>query len=149
MTTVAYRSGMIAADTGMTVGGLVVGSMTKIARRADGTLAGICGTAGFSHAFLKWFIGGEDPTDCPQPQNDPDSEGMERAIIIRPDRPNVVEVLEPDHSWFDCHCPYYAMGSGREIALGCMWKGGDPQEAVSAALTHDTATFGNVEHLRF
>lgn len=147
MTTVAYRMGMIAADTGVNLGDIRIGRITKIARHPSGLLIGASGTAGFCMAFLHWVLDGQDPDAEPEPCTYEDG-GMERGIIVKPATPLVVRVLEPE-GWFDLPCPYFAMGTGREIALGAFWKGADAQEAVSAAMEHDSNTWGTVEHLRF
>jgi len=55
MTTITYKGGIIAADTGSYPGRM--GEMTKIAK--DGHfLAGACGDATYCAAFLKWFLNG-------------------------------------------------------------------------------------------
>ncbi len=45
MTTIAYRNGVIAADTGLVGNGLRDCFADKIVKRADGNVAGASGTA--------------------------------------------------------------------------------------------------------
>lgn len=154
MTTVAYRDGVIAADTGVSIGAIRIGTYHKIVRHRDGGLAGICGGAPFAAKFLKWVRTNEeiDIDDLPSFHDNGNGNGngdeMERGILILPANPQLVWVYEPK-GWFDLACPYYAMGAGREISMGVMWKDGSAIEAVRACIAHDSDTFGLVESLTF
>ena len=62
MTTIAYRNGVIAADTGLSTGPLLDSHIEKIAKHRDGSVAGASGEAWWITAFLQWFKnGGEMP----------------------------------------------------------------------------------------
>lgn len=66
MTTIAYKAGMIAADTICTFGGTRVAGVTKIGRTPkNGSLAGAAGFAVFCSAFVAWVNGGENQKDRP------------------------------------------------------------------------------------
>lgn len=148
MTTVAYRAGIIAADTGVTIAEVRVGTVSKIARNTHGDLCGVAGTASFAFAFRKWFIAGEKKNDEPEPRKT--EEHLDRAFIIRRDQPLSVVILE-DGGWHEISLQephaYFAVGSGKEIAMGAMFRNATAFEAVTACLYHDALTMGEIETL--
>lgn len=137
MTTIAYRDGVIAADTCMTRGYLVVpGRVRKIARNKLGDLAGVSGDATWAWAFLAWFEAGEEG-EMPVARETDDV--IDRAVVFRSNAPRDVIVIEP-HGRFEHTAPYYAIGSGADVALGAMFEGATPDRAVAAAVAHDGPT---------
>ena len=142
MTTIAYRDGMIAADTGMAVGETLIGHTTKIARNIAGDLAGAAGRSGYAMRFREWFKGGEH---SPPPEAKETEHTLDRGIIFR--RDGTIEVHEPD-GVFTIRADYYAFGTGREVALGAMAQGATAEEAVRATMKYDAYTFGMVEVLK-
>jgi hypothetical protein len=141
MTTIAYRNGILAADTGMSAGGSIVGSVTKIARSEKGDLAGAAGDASYNHDFIAWFVGGEQGNP---PEAQEEDKTFDRGVIFR--RDGRIEVFEP-RGRFECSAPYYAFGSGRPEALGAMFVGASAEQAVQAAIAHDPYTFGDIDVL--
>lgn len=140
MTTIAYRDGMIAADTGMTIGETRLGHMTKIAVSKHGRkLGGAAGSAGYCHAFLMAITEGQD-----FPAAVEDSQGTDRGLLIESDKPNDMHIFESGGVFIVRDVPYYALGSGRDIALGAMFQGATAEQAVRAALQHSAWTYGNV-----
>lgn len=140
MTTIAYRDGVIAADTGVMCGGSKVSHTRKIARNKWGALAGAAGSAGYCHAFLKWFLDGNEMVNAPEAKRD--DKGTDMAMIIK--RNGEVECFDP-HGRYPEKAAYHVLGSGMPEAMGCMWKGGSAQDAVRAAMAHDNGTFGDLE----
>jgi 20S proteasome alpha/beta subunit len=138
MTTIAYRDGVIAADTGMTVGGSRLGRIVKIARNESGALAGAAGSAGYNAKFLDWFRGGAvgDPPEARETER-----SFDRGVVFHAD--GVIDIYEPT-GVFHATAPYFAFGSGRPEALGALFMGATAEQAVRAAIEHDEATFGEV-----
>lgn len=140
MTIIAYKCGIMAADSATIYGGTLLGAAKKIARNAKGDLAGASGDAVYSHAFLEWFVGGEK-------KNRPNAVDREkpgdsnRGLIIR--KGGAIEVYEFDQV-YHLTAPYFAIGSGSCEALGAMFAGADPVTAVRAAIAHDSACGGEV-----
>jgi hypothetical protein len=143
MTTIAYRDGVIASDTGMTVAGVKIGTVRKIARNQKGDLCGGAGSATFVSEFLHWFKNGERGAPPDAVSTD---ELLDRAVIILYDDPKTIIIHEPGgvHTFT---ANYYALGTGKEVALGVMWLGGTAGQAVQAGLVHDASTWGTVEVL--
>ena len=138
MTTIAYRNGILAADTRAIIGGSTMGSINKIAKNFGGSLAGAGGNAGYNYAFIEWFRNGEEgiPPEAKVTDN-----ALDRGVIFRVD--GKIEVYEPDGK-FMIKAPYYALGSGMDVALGAMFMGATAEQAVQAAIAHDNGTGGDV-----
>ncbi|MGJ4953059.1 hypothetical protein [Bradyrhizobium sp. HKCCYLS20291] len=134
MTTIAYRNGMLAADTRMIQGTAIIGNVVKIVRREDGLLAGGAGDCAWVQAFHRWFLGHEEG-------DPPELDDNCKGIIVRPDK--TVEMFEPMGT-IEFKPPFVAMGSGKEFALGAMWMGATAEQAVRAAMELDPGTGGNI-----
>lgn len=142
MTTIAYRDGVLAADTRGTSGDTIINRVIKIAKVGK-VLAGTCGTSSLAREFRAWLGAGAkgEPPANPHPAN---AEWSYWALVVTPDRvwqfqeSGVVEVLTP----------YTAMGSGRDFALGAMAHGATAEQAVRAAIAHDSASGGEITVLR-
>lgn len=142
MTTIAYRDGVLAADTACVSGGTLLGSIVKIVRRADGAMAGAAGNATFVTTFNRWFVDGEIAMS---PRAEQDEHSFDRGVIFRGG--HSLEVFEP-RGRFQATAPYFAFGSGKELALGAMFAGADAVTAVRAAIEHDPHTGGDITVLK-
>lgn len=143
MTVIAYRDGVLAADTRACMGEQTVGTVTKIARNDKGDLAGAAGAASYNHAFLRWFAGGEQG-DAPLAKEVTNA-SYDRGVIFR--RAGPIEVHEPSGK-HEMRANYYALGSGRPEALGAMYAGATAEGAVRAAIAHDITCGGDITTLR-
>lgn len=140
MTTIAYRDGVIAADTSMSCDGMVLSGRVKIARADDGRLIGAAGSSAYSDAFREWAL---------KEQGNPPKTGADSiGFIIATD--GSVRVWDSDEGdgFFRVHPPYFAAGSGAPVAFGAMHVGADAEAAVRAAIAHDKSTNGDVLVLR-
>lgn len=138
MTTIAYRDGTLAADTGVcTNNGGCVAYMSKIAKGPDGTVGGASGRGVFGHAFLAWVRSGRHGAP-------PEAKEGDRGIVVTPD--GLIHAYE-DGGTVTLRGPYFAIGSGTSEALGAMFAGATAEQAVRAAIAHDDGTFGEVETL--
>lgn len=138
MTSIAYRDGVIAADSRETycteAGGSTVNRCEKLFRKRVGRREIIIGTAGGSYAgmiFVDWYGSGKP---IPDVLHDLDLEEDFDVLIL--DRSKVyvcnhlcrpVEVIEP----------FVAIGSGRKAALAAMHCGRSAREAVRIACLLD------------
>lgn len=143
MTTIAYRDGVLAADSAMCRGGTHMCGIAKIVRREDGAMAAVVGVASLAGPFFRWFLDGEKG-DRPTVPDDGDI--CSTGFIVRPG--GVIEMYEHE-GWYDIQPePYFAVGSGRDVALGAMVAGADAEVAVRAAIAHDQGTGGDITVLR-
>ncbi|MGA0604865.1 hypothetical protein ACO2Q0_02605 [Phenylobacterium sp. VNQ135] len=139
MTTIAYRDGVLAADTLINASGEVLGYTPKIGK-AGRVLYGASGTTAWCWAFRSWVSRG-----CygPPPERCDDKTG---GFIVAPNDDLIV---------FHCEgverrsgLPFYADGSGANYALGAMQMGADPVQAVKAAMVWDRKTGGEITVLK-
>lgn len=142
VTTIAYRDGVLAADTAMCQGGVMIGTIVKIVRRDDGDMAAAAGDAAYNAAFNAWFMAGENGSP---PEAKSEDIFLDRGMIFR--KSGQIEVFEP-RGKFACQAPYIAVGSGRESALGAMFAGADAETAIKAAIQLDPHTGGEITVLR-
>lgn len=140
MTTIAYRDGILAADTGITSGNIIApGSVVKIVVMPDGRLAGASGDASFVSMWLRWAASGAPEPSPEIKERDGNTIGW--GLIVERDG----SVTEYDSAGsFNMVAPYYALGSGEQIALGAMWAGASAEDAVRAAIAIDKGTSGDV-----
>ncbi|WP_045366102.1 hypothetical protein [Methyloceanibacter caenitepidi] len=144
MTVIAYRDGVLAADTACSCGSRVVEGMVKIARRKDGVLGAACGAASFVGEWLKWVTGERD--DQPKPSViDKDGTCSGTGFLFHPS--GLITVFDDEGS-FDLLPRYYAAGGGDAVALGAMFVGADAEAAVRAAIEHNAHCAGDISVLR-
>lgn len=144
MTTIAYRGGVLAADTQVNNDGARIGTVQKVHRRDDGHLAAGSGDFSYTQRFIAWFLAGEDG-EPPLPTRGDDGRDEGQGFIFRPN--GQVVSLEGSGS-NTMAAPYWAQGSGRELALGAMAHGASAEEAVRAAIAHDVHSGGEITVLR-
>lgn len=137
MTTIVYRDGILAADTGLFAGSdwCAPGRVQKIWRIGEALFGG-CGTFSGLYAIKDWVEKGR-PDECK-----PKVSTSCHAVCIWPD--NELWEIDADPELFafrpDVQFPYFATGSGYAIALGALFQGATAIEAVRAAARHDTTT---------
>lgn len=140
MTTIAFKDGILAADSCATVSGDQSGDIKaqckKLYRKttADGRQV-IIATAGDSFpgiAFVDWYGSGKEP-----PERIADSDF---TVLILVDG-----ALYESDGWClleEVVSPYYAIGSGRKCAMAAMACGKTAIEAVEIAAMFDPYTAG-------
>lgn len=130
MTTIAYKDGVVAADTQITTGaGWTASSVQKI-HRVGPYIVGACGDLVELEAMRNWLRKGMPDDAYPFPK-DSESEGF----IILPDGSFVC--LMPEGKIVRETAAYYAWGSGCRFAIGAMAAGLSAEDAVRVAVKHD------------
>jgi ATP-dependent HslUV protease subunit HslV len=143
MTTIAYRDGMLAADTLITCGDSRDGFAAKIVK-VDGMLCGASGSAIHGQAFVAWLKKGREG-DCPLLGLG--EKDRTNGIMVSPD--GKLRMWSDTGFWdFEPHGGYYAIGSGCEYATGAMAMGATAEQAVRVAIKHDVRSGGDVTVLR-
>ena len=139
MTTIAYRNGVMAADSRAYSGGkLPIGSKVKIEKLEDGTLLGVSSiTPGGGEAVRQWYKEG-----C----------NKDNPFIV-PEKFSLLVVKPNGEVWFasdnllltgPLQAEYFAVGSGEDFALGAMAAGAGPEAAVEIACQLDVWSDGPV-----
>lgn len=144
MTTIAYKAGIMAADTRAYAGfNSPLGTKRKIRRLANGTLIG-CSTnqVGLGEAILDWYENGAKPEEGPRP---PDEVKFTFLAVL------------PDGSAFYGYDSYFlsgpitadcfAIGSGEGVAHGAMRAGASAIRAVEIAAEIDVWSGLPVENI--
>ena len=144
MTTIAYRGGVMAADTGVWTGRACHVVARKLARGNDGTLYGCCGNAAEVNAFLKWVDGGYEG-DMPRPRSDKDGESSFNVLKVARGGPiNLITAYGEEEYEAD----YYSIGGGNATAFGALYAGATAEMAIRATIVHGSAAHGDVRSIR-
>lgn len=141
MTTVAYRDGVLAADTLTTSGqSHRAGSVVK-AFRVGGLLVAWAGALPKGQGFVDWLRCGAvgEPPDLGA------DSGAAEALIVMPDD---LLLRATQFGWERWRAPYTTIGTGSDYAEGAMAFGATSPEAVAAALAHECLSGGEITVLR-
>jgi len=149
MTTIAYKDGVMAADSGVWDNGRLVTEAVKIIRLRSGGLFGAAGDS--DHRGIVKLVGGiRSPARLPSKKDLEETREEVNAILVLPGGEvfavfNALEGMSGNHSeWrggIECiHEGMYAVGSGGDIAMGALAVGASLVEAVWAACRYDCYT---------
>lgn len=132
MTTIAFRDGVMAADSRYTTGG-IISKGTKLFRKRVGkktVVIGVAGSVAASRKFVDWY-----GTGTAMPEDLVPSDGQEFvALIWDGAKLWIVEHLGHPYEVEDEYC---AIGSGASFALAAMDCGKSAREAVRIACKRD------------
>lgn len=138
MTTIAYRSGTLAADTLIAYHAITNGSREKIERCGD-YLVAMAGATWIRTILEDWVRAGCDPNEVPEQLLD--NESKFAALIV--DSDGLAHEFDSGYL-VPVHADYTAIGSGALLAMGAMAHGASAEQAVMVAAKHDKATGGPV-----
>lgn len=136
MTTIAYRDGVMAADTASWDScGIFFGRSRKIYRLADGRVLGTAGSKSMALRVVAWLNGS---ADRPTPNDERPTDRFAGIIADCDGRIFYMDAsLEPSEL---LDCKFTAIGSGRELALGAMAMGASASDACCIAAKFDQGT---------
>lgn len=136
---------MLAADRRVTAAGVVNTEWTKVLKRKDGTLLGVCGEMCTASAYQRWFMSGEKgKSPGLKATVSPDESAC--AIIVRPN--GTVEAHDRD-GWHVVETTQYAIGSGANLARVAMRCGMFADRAVEIASEFDVYTSNRVDFVTY
>jgi ATP-dependent HslUV protease subunit HslV len=144
LTTIAYRDGVLAADSLVTTNTHRDGIVVKITKRGP-FLAAACGSWPTCLRFLDWFRAGMPIERAPDMSGGDDDKRGACGHIFMPDH---LVLTASASGWSRRRAEYYATGTGADYAYGAMAMGASAEDAVRAALKFDTTSGGNVVTLR-
>lgn len=133
MTTIAFKDGYISADSNTTVGNIFGGTTKKIKIIGDIIIA-CAGSSRQATQFYEWVEDGMIKKDRVK------LDSM-RALVYRQGK---IWVMERDCILFRTKAPFFAIGSGSELASGAMQFGATAEEAVKVACKLDNCSGGKV-----
>lgn len=137
MTIIAYRAGVMAADTLITQGDIKTKQVIKIVK-ADGFLGGAAGQLNHCAQFLEWVKSGRDFNNIPKYDN-------YSGVLVSPER-KIFWIA--DGIAMDYQDEYVTEGSGSAYALGAFSVGATAEQAVQAAMKHSATCGGDLTVLR-
>jgi ATP-dependent HslUV protease subunit HslV len=140
MTTIAYRDGILATDSLIQSGGTRVGTTQKVFKSKNGTLLAFAGNAHLAADIQHWIDKGlsDDAT--------PDTDGTGTIVIVKPD--GTFWTLDGGAAApYPLEAPFFAEGSGQEVALGAMAMGANAVQAVEVAIHFDTGSGAPVQYV--
>lgn len=153
MTTIAYRDGILAADSKITYGGAeYVKGYHKIWKsEPEGIMVGFTGDVAMGSAFKRWALNTSFAKipDCPL---DLGRKGCVADGII------VIKLTGGKHQVLEYNgggvidwgiAPFLAWGSGWLIAVGALEAGVSAEQAVTIAARRDVFTGGKIHTLSF
>lgn len=138
MTVIAFRSGVLAADT-LALNGAKT-RQSKLRRLKDGRLVGFAGVFVDAIEYVKYLDGERD--DMPEWM---DNGGCSALIVTRE---GVVEHYEDGKGPIIIQEEFAAIGSGAQFAYGAMHMGATAEQAVEAAIKWASGCGGEVEMMR-
>lgn len=128
MTAIAYRDGVLAADSRANQGALIISSRSKkIARRTDGWLIGVAGECAAADEFMARFIAGDNDW---RPPGITKAEDGFQALLIAPDG---LIWNAHESGRFRIDADFAAEGSATNFLFGAMAAGASAEEAVRLA----------------
>lgn len=133
MTTIAFKDGLLAADTLSCWGGYFAGHVTKIHRQGRLRLGG-AGSVTVYQQFRDWVRKGMSG-ECPLKKD------IANVFLVLPDG---TCVCWSDDGPFTMSTPTWAFGTGEKIAVGAMEMGASAEQAVRIAMRHDMYSGGDV-----
>lgn len=136
MTTIAYKDGVMAADSRAYSGDSTpIGHKTKIHRLEDGSLIGVSSCKpGVPETFIKWVREGANIDKTPNMVMD------FLALHVKPTITGDAEITFYNSCFVAAgpvFGPYFSIGSGEKYALGAFSMGADAVQAIQAACMHD------------
>jgi len=140
MTTIAYRDGVMAADTGCSGHGAIHTWAYKLLEH-DNVLYG---GAGFAAEVQHYFANLQKSGKKILPRSLENDHSSFTIMRVRAETPSTVQLLTA-HGWETYHSvPYLAIGAGADPAMGALYAGASAKEAIRAAIAHGEGTFGDV-----
>lgn len=136
MSTIAYRNGILAADTQVTHNDTIVFGMNKLYQLKCGSWFGFTGRGDQLHVWQEWVEAGMPPTAVE----------LDVSILL----------VRRKQLWLFGGClppmrvkePYHAVGSGAVFALAAMDAGADAVQAVRIACKRDIYSGGKVRSVK-
>lgn len=143
MTTIAYRNGVLAADSGVWIGEAALPFARKLAKGKSGTLYGVSGSAAEGAKFIAWVEAGEIG-DCPRGEAIEGDRSSFIAIAVAATGQVRLIVARGDEIY---EAPYFAIGAGNVGALCALYAGADAIGAVEAAIAHAPGAMAPIQSI--
>ena len=143
MTTIAYRSGVLASDSKLSGQNNQYFADCKKIKKVKGWLIGAAGDFGPTEMFMAKF----DPKTIEENRFIPWGTGAKdeefSALVISPK--GKIYYMEMNGAFAEIKAKYLAIGSGEAVAMAAMHAGATAIGAIKAAKVHDGGTGGPIQ----
>lgn len=139
MTVVCYKDGVMAADSNVVYGNLIIGSAQKVLKTDDGFLVGGSGNLANLAMFFDWF----QNEDEGKPSLD--ELKLEDIDVITVDPDGNVFIIDSSGWPMEIKADYYVSGTGSQIAMGAMAQGATAIQAVELACKFVPGCGGDIQ----
>jgi hypothetical protein len=152
VTTIAYKDGVLAADSLINYGTFSNGEVNKIhvvsipepsedgpPKRVRRAMLAVSGVVWVIEPLIDWIESGASQDEIPHCLL---AATHDFSVIMIDDEGAVWEFC--NGYFIPCGVQYHSIGSGQMFALGAMASGAGAPEAVAAAMKHDKATGGAI-----
>jgi 20S proteasome alpha/beta subunit len=132
----------MASDSSCSENDTHVGGIKKI-HKVGKCLIGFCGEISSGQKFVEWYKEGADDQELYPWGGDFD------ALVVTPDGTiKMYEKTSMEPIAISKKEKYAAIGSGIDVALGCMFQGGSAADAIRSAIKHNMGSKGPVRAQR-
>lgn len=137
MTTICYRDGVLAGDSRVTVGDMVLSdNILKVHRLSNNTLLGWAGSAEHAHILKEAMTNGGE------------IHGTLDVLALWIQEDGTIYLWE-GNTFIKQSEPYYAIGSGSPYAIGAMDAGATAEAAAQIGSRRDVGSGGKIRTVRF
>lgn len=143
MTTIVFDGNLLVADTLCCWGNIKEDRIATKLAYSKGRYFAVAGLDGLLATLIRWFEAGADPRAIPQLDGNARASGWTLVVV---------NAATGDSTYYDNDQPHgspttkkWAIGSGKQFALGAMQVGASALDAVSAARDLDTTTGGPLQ----
>lgn len=150
MSTIAYRDGIIAADTLASTGNKTMTGVRKIGR-TDRFLFGLAGRFSGVHRIYNWVKEIEkdtSPHDFYKHMESLETLGLDATVLLV-EKDGTIWTMTDDGGVCKVAATYESIGSGQDFALGAMYVGASASDAIEAACNFDPYSGGEVHTVSF
>lgn len=147
MTTIAYRNGVMASESGCVGDGARVGATKKVFKLASGALYGSCGDAD-DRSLRKLLDKAKRGSQLPTAERLKKVVGDIQAILVLPCGEVWDVQTGNDCGALPLAADFHAVGSGHRFALGAMAAGATAEKAVAIACEYDVNSKGPIQVMK-
>lgn len=139
MTVIACKNNIMAADSAIWCGNLMVANRNKIIRLPDGSLFGCGGHTPVIRMAQEWLLNINKSPKPTRVLKDYELDGL----LLRPD--GSIWHLNCEWDLYDMTVSIAAAGSHNEFVMGAMYAGATAEQAVKLAVQHGDSAGGPVQ----
>jgi hypothetical protein len=138
MTAIAYRAGVMCADSATFADSTFVGTVEKIARAPDGSIGAATGPTSACAKFRRWIEGG-----MMAPFTTGAAERDFLGMLVKPD--GTVLYIEDDGVPYEVKAPFHTLGCAAIGMNYAMAAGASAHQAVAIASNYSDGVWGKIQ----